>query len=51
MFSLPFNAAAKDRPYKIESIVAKGATGQFTVTVSETIDGKKKEQSFTVSKP
>lgn len=50
-FSLPFDAGSKDRPYKVESIVAKGAAGQFTVTVSETIDGKKKEQSFTVGKP
>ena len=46
-FSLPYDPAAKVRPYKIDSIKAK--IGGFLVTISATIDGKVLKNTISVS--
>lgn len=49
-FSLPFDATAKEQPYKVESIVPKaGSESQFTVTISEIKGGKKVTKELSVA--
>lgn len=50
-FSLPYDADAKKRPYKVESITPKaGGETQFTVTISEMKDGQKTTRNLSVTK-